>query len=102
MGRLMAAAVALVALALMPAGAGAQTTGDPPFGVPVEQLAAAFQCPAPFTNPEHEPVLLVHGTFTNGHENFGWNWELLLPSLGYDYFLFDYPERGLGDMHTSA
>jgi triacylglycerol lipase len=93
-------AVVVGAAALAPAPA--QSQADPPFEVPVDQLAAAFECPAPFTHPEHEPVLLVHGTFTNGHENFGWNWELLLPSLGYDYCLIDYPERGLGDMQVSA
>jgi pimeloyl-ACP methyl ester carboxylesterase len=80
----------------------AQTAADPPFEVPVADLAAALECPHPFTHPEHEPVLLVHGTFTNGHENFSWNWELALPSRGYDYCLVTYPDRGTGDMQISA
>jgi triacylglycerol lipase len=47
-------------------------------------------------------VLLVHGTFTNGRENFSWNYELLLPERGFDYCLVTYPERGMGDMQVSA
>ena len=96
-------AAAIVAAALLgPAPVRAQTPADPPFEVPVADLAAALECPQPFTHPEREPVLLVHGTFTNGHENFSWNWELLLPSRGYDYCLVTYPDRGLGDMQVSA
>lgn len=104
MGRLLLGAVCVAAaLAALTAGPGtAQSAGDPPFEVPLEQLAAGLECPSTFSHPEHEPVLLVHGTFTNGHENFSWNWELLLASEGYDYCLVTYPNRGLGDMQVSA
>ena len=101
LGGLLCTALALLVVSQMTT-ARAQTAGDPPFEVPVADLAAALECPHPFTHPEHEPVLLVHGTFTNGHENFSWNWELLLPSRGYDYCLVTYPGRGLGDMQVSA
>jgi hypothetical protein len=96
------AAAALVLIVGTTGAARGQTAGDPPFEVPVVDLAAALECPHPFTHPEHEPVLLVHGTFTNGHENFSWNWELFLPSRGYDYCLVTYPSRGTGDMQVSA
>jgi hypothetical protein len=97
-----AAGLAVVGAWSGPPGVHAGTSADPPFSVPMDRLAAGLECPHPFTHPEHDPVLLVHGTFTNGHENFSWNWELLLPSRGYDYCLVTYPDRGLGDMQVSA
>ena len=103
--RLLGGALCAAALFLVVVGTGpsrAQSPADPPFEVPVADLAAALECPQPFTHPEREPVLLVHGTFTNGHENFSWNWELALPSRGYDYCLVTYPNRGTGDMQISA
>jgi hypothetical protein len=99
-GALCAAAALLASLSTAPLRA--QTSADPPFDVPVATLAAALDCPHPFTHPEHEPVLLVHGTFTSGHEQYSWNWELLLPSRGYDYCVVTYPDRGTGDMQVSA
>jgi triacylglycerol lipase len=75
---------------------------DPAYSVAVDTLAAALDCPAAFTHPEHEPVLLVHGTVTSGHEEYAWNWELLLPERGYDFCVVTYPDRGLGDMQVSA
>ena len=86
-------------LSVGPAGA---ADADPPFSVDPQLLAAALDCPVPFTHPEHEPVLLVHGTFTSGHEQFGWNYELFLPERGFDYCVVTYPDRGMGDMQVSA
>ena len=84
-----------------PASAG-PAAGDPPYSVPTADLAAALDCPATFAHPEHEPVLLVHGTFTAGHEQFAWNYELLLADRGIDACVVTYPDRGLGDMQVSA
>jgi len=68
----------------------------------MSQLAAGLDCPATFSHPGHEPVLLVHGTFTAGHEQYSWNYELLLAERGFDACVVTYPERGLGDMQVSA
>src|SRR4051812_9540101 len=73
---LLFAAIALVAMA---APAHAETPAAPPLDVPEATLAAALHCPAAFTHPAHEPVLLVHGTFTNDRENWGFNYALVLP-----------------------
>jgi hypothetical protein len=80
----------------------AAATSDPPFSVPQPQLAAGLACPARFHHPEHEPVLLVHGTFTKGEEQFSWNYSLLLADRGFDSCVVTYPDRGLGDMQVSA
>jgi triacylglycerol esterase/lipase EstA (alpha/beta hydrolase family) len=97
-------AAALVAVPVVRADAGA-AAADPPWSVDPKLLEAALECPHPFTHPEHEPVLLVHGTFTNAHENFSWNYELALPELGFDYCLVDYgtyTNRATEDMQASA
>lgn len=76
--------------------------GDPPWSVDEAQLAAGLECPDAFVHPEREPVLLVHGTFTSGSEEFGWNYGLLLPQRGFDVCVVTYPDRGLGDLQESA
>jgi hypothetical protein len=75
---------------------------DPPYSVPAAQLAAAVDCPATFSHGDREPVLLVHGTGTRGHEEYAWNYELLLADAGFDVCVVTYPDRGLGDMQVSA
>ena len=99
---LWALGAAVLVAVTSPSALPARAAADPPFEVSAADLAAALECPATFSHPEHEPVLLVHGTFTNGHESFSWNWELLLAELGYDFCLVTYPDRGLGDMQVSA
>lgn len=97
-----AIALAVVVAALVPSPARAQAPVDPPWSVPEASLAAGLQCPATFEHPEREPVLLVHGTFTTGPEQFSWNYQLLLAERGFDACTVTYPDRGLGDMQVSA
>lgn len=75
--------------------------GDPPYDVPQDKLAAALDCD-PITHPQREPVLLVHGTFTTGHEEYDWSWAPNLRSRGFDVCIVTYPDRGLGDQQVSA
>ena len=83
---------------LAPAGTPA---GDPPYSVPVDELDAALDCDE-FTHPDKEPVLLVHGTFTAGHEQWDWNYAILLRETGHDVCIVTYPDRGFGDQQISA
>ncbi|MDE0803689.1 MAG: alpha/beta fold hydrolase [Acidimicrobiales bacterium] len=80
---------------------GAQASPDPTYSVATETLDAALDCDA-FTHPDKEPVLLVHGTFTSGHEQWDWNYGVLLRETGHDVCVVTYPDRGLGDQQTSA
>lgn len=93
---MLAAALAIA----WPAAAGASEE-DPPFSVSQEELDASLDCPA-FAHPDREPVLLVHGTGTHGHEQYDWNHLLVLPGLGFDVCVVTYPDRGLGDQQVSA
>ncbi|HUP90794.1 MAG TPA: alpha/beta fold hydrolase [Solimonas sp.] len=74
---------------------------DPPFETAQATLDAALHC-TPFTHPDKPPVLLVHGTFTNGTEQYNWSYLPLLSSRGFDVCAVSYPDRGLGDQQISA
>lgn len=64
-------------------------------------LDAALIC-TPFAHPDKPPVLLVHGTFTNGPEQYNWTYLPLLAERGFDVCIVSYPDRGLGDLQISA
>ncbi len=91
-------AVLAPAASATPSGIG---SGDPAYSVDLGTLDAALDCD-PFTHPATEPVLLVHGTFTGGHEQFDWNYAILLRQTGHDVCIVTYPDRGLNDQQISA
>jgi triacylglycerol lipase len=64
-------------------------------------LEAGLRC-TEFTHPDKPAVLLVHGTFTAGFEQYNWTYLPLLAERGYDVCTVTYPDRGLGDMQISA
>ncbi len=90
----------LTLLALNPARAGA--ADGPPLSVPSDQLAAALHCPARFTHPQREPVLLVHGTGVDAEAAWSWNYLRALPAAGIDTCTVDLPEDALADIQVSA
>lgn len=67
-----------------------------------EELRAALDCPAALDDPAHEPLLLVHGTFTNAWEHWSWNWQPVLTAAGWDVCTVNLPDRSLGDMQLQA
>lgn len=75
--------------------------GDPVFETPVDVLDEKLLC-TPFENPDKNPVLLIHGTFTAGQEQYEWNYIPYLRGLGFDVCITTYPDRGFGDMQISA
>ena len=84
--------------------AAAQSPADPPYSVDVATLDAALDCDplADDANAGAEPVLLVHGTGTRGHEQYDWNYGILLRETGHDVCILTYPNRGFDDMQVSA
>lgn len=91
-----------------PDGAGAAATpyaaaiaADPPLSVDPSALAQSLTC-TDFSHPDKPAVLLVHGTFTSGYEQYEWTYKPLLTNLGYDVCYVTYPDRGLGDSQVSA
>ncbi len=75
---------------------------DPPLETDPELLEAALVCPDHFLDEYREPVLLVHGTFTYGEENFSWNYRPWLEARGFDVCTVSYPDRGMGDQQIAA
>lgn len=93
-------AVATTLLTLSLLGACSKSV-DPPMTVAQAQLDAAMAC-TPFEHPDKPPVLLVHGTFFSGVEQYTLFYTPQLVAMGYDVCIVTYPDRGLGDLQVSA
>ena len=74
---------------------------DPSLETDVAKLEAGYECTA-FTHPDKPPVLLVHGTFTHGQEQYNWTYKPLLIERGFDVCTVTYPDRGFGDVQVST
>ncbi|MGQ0503226.1 MAG: esterase/lipase family protein [Panacagrimonas sp.] len=74
---------------------------DPKLVTDQATLDAALHC-TPFEHPDKPPVLLVHGTFVTGTEQYTLFYTPQLVAMGYDVCIVTYPNRGLGDMQISA
>jgi pimeloyl-ACP methyl ester carboxylesterase len=82
-------------------GAKDEFSNEPALETPQATLDAAMHC-TDFTHPDKPAVLLVHGTFTAGQEQYEWNYIPLLSARGFDVCAVTYPDRGLGDQQISA
>ncbi|WP_348655377.1 hypothetical protein, partial [uncultured Spongiibacter sp.] len=81
-------------------GSSGERFSEPTFETEMSVLNEGLVC-NPFT--ESGPVvLLVHGTFTHGEEQWTWNYEPLLLGEGYDVCIVTYPNRGLSDAQIAA
>jgi triacylglycerol lipase len=96
---LLAVAAAVVASAPVAAAA---TRSGPPLRTPEAVLDAALSCTWADPGGAHEPVLLVPGTGATPEENYGWNYERVLPAMGFDTCSVTMPNRTLGDIQLSA
>ena len=76
--------------------------GDPALSVNPAAVHAAMTCRGPLGGGGREPVLLVHGTFTTGGENFGWNYLPELAARGYRACTVDLPNRSLDDIQVAS
>ncbi len=80
---------------------GGNAASEPAFETEQSELDAALVC-TPFANPEKPPVLLIHGTFTAGWEQYDWSYGPMLEEMGFDVCMVTYPNRGLSDLQISA
>jgi pimeloyl-ACP methyl ester carboxylesterase len=73
----------------------------PPLSVPRAALDASLQCNGdPATGPT--PVLLVHGTGSNPHDNFSWNWTPALNDRGTAWCTVALPGNGMEDVQVGG
>jgi len=100
-------AIPIVLAALFLQGCGSSSAPDsflpsePALVTPQATLDASLNC-TPFEHPDKPPVLLVHGTFFTGTEQFTLFYTPQLVAMGYDVCIVTYPDRGLGDLQISA
>lgn len=74
---------------------------DPVLETDIASLDAGLVC-GDLSHPNTEVVLLVHGTFTHGEEQYNWSYKPLLEEQGYDVCIVTYPDRGLNDLQISV
>ncbi len=93
----------MLAAALLAPTPATATSGeqDPPLTVDPAAADAALECSSPFDDAR-EPVLLVHGTFATGNENWGWNYLPHLLARGFDVCTVTLPNRSTGDIQVQA
>lgn len=107
MRRMRSLAVPIVLAVLLLQGCGSSTAPDlflssePALITPQATLDASLNC-TPFEHPDKPPVLLVHGTFFTGTEQFTLFYTPQLVAMGYDVCIVTYPDRGLADLQISA
>lgn len=92
-------AVGLSVLLLMATGARA---AGPALSVGADRLQGALHCPARFTHPQSDPVLLLHGTGVDAETSWSWNYMRALPADGIDVCSVDLPDYGLGDIQIAS
>jgi triacylglycerol lipase len=104
--RLLVTFLSVIGLAVAPSGPAAHATAKPPPGppldVPANELASALSCPASFSHRGHDPVLLVHGTGLNAEQSWAWNYERVLPTVGFDVCTVTLPAHALGDIQVAS
>jgi triacylglycerol lipase len=91
----------LVAAAMAVAQTASAAACPPCYSVPKAKLRASLHCPRHFTK-KHEPVLLVHGTFTRGKVNYAWGYLASLRSRGFDVCYVDLPNGAMDDAQVSS
>ncbi|MDQ6697023.1 MAG: lipase family protein, partial [Actinomycetota bacterium] len=107
------AAVSVMAMLLVATGAGAPANASPvalaagpatgpALSVPQAKLDASISCRWVDAAHRHEPVLLVHGTIATAAENWGWNYQRVLPTKGFDTCVVQMPNRSLDDIQASS
>jgi len=102
-----AAILAAVFALAVPGAASAITyapvdTPGPALSVPEAQLDASIECDGAVDNATVTPVLLVPATGVNPHENYFWNWEPALTSLGIPWCAVTLPGHSLGDIQVAG
>ena len=100
----LAACLGLCAAAL-PATASAAARSQSPgpaITISATQLKAAMVCKG---NPAHArrgAILLIPGTFATAEVNWSWNWQKLLPTLGWAACTVTLPQTGAGDIQANT
>lgn len=78
-----------------------EADGSPPETYSDEDYKQGLKCD-PLGNLSKDPVLLVHGTFTYGQQNYGATLAPLLRERGWAVCIVTYPNRGFDDIQRTS
>ena len=101
------AAVLGLCAAVVPAAASAaarsrqQNTG-PAITVPAGAVSSAMVCKGNVARAKRGAILLIPGTFATAEVNWSWNWQKLLPKLGWAACTITLPQAGSGDIQANT
>ncbi|WP_037077430.1 esterase/lipase family protein [Pseudonocardia spinosispora] len=99
-----ATGIAVATVALVSLGvplASASTDSSPKLRVSADRLEKALECHE-LGGGTGSPVLLIHGTTSQGQKNFDWNYEPALRDLDRPYCTLNLPNNGTSDIQISA
>jgi pimeloyl-ACP methyl ester carboxylesterase len=74
----------------------------PALSVPAELLEQSLACSADGEDADRKPVLFMHGTTSDPHVNFGWNYQRAFDGDARPYCLLTFPSRGNGDIQVTG
>jgi triacylglycerol lipase len=91
--------------AAVPAAASAAArsqSAEPAITVKAAQVKAATNCKGNVAHARRGAILLIPGTFATAEVNWSWNWQKLLPTLGWAACTITLPETGSGDIQANT
>src|SRR5690348_3259921 len=98
----LATVLGLCAVAVPAAASAASRTqrqpAEPAITVPAGAVKSAMACKGNAARARRGAILLIPGTFATAEVNWSWNWQKLLPKLGYASCMITLPEVGAGDI----
>jgi triacylglycerol esterase/lipase EstA (alpha/beta hydrolase family) len=98
-------ALVLSCLLASPAGAITYAPVDQPgpaLSIPQAQLEASLECTDDVAGATRTPVLLVHGTGSDPHHSFSWNYMPALTALGVPWCAVALPASGMDDIQVAG
>lgn len=75
---------------------------EPAITVPAGKVRAAMVCKGNVAHAKHGAILLIPGTFATAEVNWSWNWQKLLPTIGWAACTVTLPEVGSGDIQQNT
>jgi triacylglycerol lipase len=99
------AAVLGLCAAVAPAAASAAARSqraEPAITVPAGKVKAAMNCKGRVAHARRGAILLIPGTFATAEVNWSWNWQKLLPKMGWGACTITLPNTGAGDIQANT
>jgi hypothetical protein len=99
------AAVLGLCAAAAPAAASAAARSrraEPAITVPAGKVKAAMNCKGSVAHARRGAILLIPGTFATAAVNWSWNWQKLLPTMGWGACTITLPNTGAGDIQQNT